>query len=130
MNRNVKGPLESAILEKAKECEHTYIVQGPIWSRSASGRQETEGILGSGQWIPGKFFVSALFLSRKKSTAYAWVMRNDHNLKHVCLREASLDALESMTGLYLWSSVASGDFNARRDQTNDDDWWKKGQPSE
>ena len=30
-NRNVKGPLESAILAYAKTKTHTYLVQGPVW---------------------------------------------------------------------------------------------------
>ena len=30
-NRNVKGPLELAILAYAKKQTRTYLVQGPIW---------------------------------------------------------------------------------------------------
>jgi len=129
MNRNVKGPLESAILEMAKKCEHTYIVQGPVWGRSDDGQVLAEGTIGGGQWIPGAVFISVLFLRRKKTLAYAWVMNNEHMMECVCLREVSLDKIEEMTGLHLWGNVASDKFNERRDKTNDDDWWKKGQPS-
>jgi DNA/RNA endonuclease G (NUC1) len=124
MNRNIKGPLESAILERSKQCEHTYVVQGPVW-----GADDDADPLPGGQWIPGKFFVSALFIQRKKSLAYVWTMNNLHDKDYVNLHEVSLDSLEEQTGLYLWSNVASDKFNERRDEINGDDWWKKGQPN-
>lgn len=128
MNRNVKGPLESAILEQAKLCEHTYVVQGPIWGDYPLPDVWQDRLPG-GQWIPDGFFISALFLRRKKAIAYAWAMRNEQELSNVHLREISLNRLEELTGLYLWSSVASGEFNQKRNLINGDDWWKKGQPN-
>ena len=129
MNGNVKGPLESAILEQAKLCEHTYVVQGPIWGKGVHGQVLNRGSIGSGQWIPRAFFISALFLRRKRAIAYTWEMNNAHRLEEVLLREISLDRLEELTGLYLWGNVASGKFNESRSEINGDDWWKKGQPN-
>jgi DNA/RNA endonuclease G (NUC1) len=124
MNRNVKGPLESAILAKSKQCEHTYIVQGPVW-----GDTDGEELLPGGQWVPFAMFVSALFLRRKKVLSYAWIMNNEDHISSVNLREVSLDEIEERTGLHLWGNVASDKFNERRDSINNDDWWMKGQPN-
>lgn len=124
MNRNVKGPLESAILEKAKECSHTYLVQGPIWN--AGSRLDT---LRNGQWVPHEVFISALFIRKKKVTSYSWIMNNVQDIDLVDLEEVSLDRIEAATTLYLWGNVAASDFKARRDKVNGDDWWKKGQPN-
>lgn len=57
-NRNVKGPLESAILAYSKKQTHTYLVQGPVWY----GKEPVHGKLENGQWIPDALFISAVFL--------------------------------------------------------------------
>lgn len=116
MNRHVKGLLESAILKQSEKCSHTYLVQGPVW------KEGKRGILNSGQWIPPEFFISALFIRKKKVIAYSWILQNLHSDSRAY--EVSLDGIEKETGLYLWGNVASDKFNERRGSINNDDWWK------
>ena len=76
-NRNVKGPLESAILEHAKKQTHTYLVQGPVWY----GTEPMHGKLGNGQWIPDALFISAMYLHRKQARSWTWLMENSTTIK-------------------------------------------------
>ena len=122
-NRNCKGPLESAILAYAKEQTHTYLVQGPVWH----GAEPKHGKLENGQWIPDALFISALFLHRKSVKSWTWLMQNATTIEAANLHEITLDEIERLTGLYLWSNVGSGQFNKRRNVLSGGDWWKAGQ---
>ncbi len=124
-NRNVKGPLESAILAHAKKHTHTYLVQGPVWYDS----DPVHGKLENGQWIPDALFISALFLHRKSVKSWTWLMENATTVKEADLREISLDQLERLTGLYVWGNVGANNFRKRRGKLSGGDWWKAGQPS-
>jgi DNA/RNA endonuclease G (NUC1) len=124
-NRNCKGPLESAILAKAKEHTHTYLVQGPVWY----GSTPSHGKLGNGQWIPDALFISALFLHRKTVRSWAWLMQNAATIEGSNLHEITLDEVERLTGLYLWGNVGANQFNRRRSELSGGDWWMAGQPS-
>tara|TARA_R110002096_G_scaffold66682_1_gene162132 strand:- start:2418 stop:3179 length:762 start_codon:yes stop_codon:yes gene_type:complete len=121
MNRNVKGPLESTILEKAEDCSHTYLVQGPIWREN----YPEKGQLPGGQWIPDAVFISALFIRKKSCGVYCWVMQNEED---ATAAEVTLVDIEQLTGLYLWSNVGSGSFQTNRNKLQGDTWWMKGQP--
>ena len=44
------------------------------------------------------------------------------------LHEISLEELESLTGLHLWSNVQAKKFQKRRNKLSGGDWWKEGQP--
>ncbi len=124
-NRNVKGPLESAILAHAKKHTHTYLVQGPVWS----GKEPMHGKLENGQWIPDALFISALFLHRKSVRSWTFLMENSKTIKGANLREITLDELERLTDLYLWSNVGADKFQKRRNKLGGGKWWKAGQPS-
>ena len=130
VNRNCKGPLESAILKYAKKKTHTYLVQGPIWY----GSEPNHGKLENGQWIPDALFISSMFLHRKSVKSWTWLMDNENKLYGeggVNLREITLDQLEKLTGLYLWSNVRADKFIQRRNKLNKGrKWWKEGQPAE
>lgn len=125
-NRNVKGPLESAILDYAKKQTHTYLVQGPVWY----GKQPIHGKLENGQWIPDALFISAMFLHKKTAKSWTWLMENSPTIKGANLREITLDELEELTDLYLWGNVRTKKFNGRRNKLNSGkNWWTAGQPS-
>ena len=127
-NRNCKGPLESAILARAKKNTHTYIVQGPIWY----GAEPIHGKLENGQWIPDALFISSLFIHRKKVTTWTWQMENAKTIygkNGSNLREISLDTLESLTELYLWGNVGACDFQKSRHKLSGGTWWQAGQPA-
>lgn len=127
-NRNCKGPLESAILARAKKHTHTYLVQGPIWY----GIEPIHGKLENGQWIPDALFISSLFLHRKKVTTWTWQMENSNTLygkNGANLREVTLEHIEALTGLYLWGNVGAFDFQKRRNKLRGGTWWKAGQPA-
>lgn len=124
-NRNVKGPLESAILEYAKKQTHTYLVQGPVWY----GAEPKIGKLGNGQWIPDALFISAMFLHKKTARSWTWLMENSTTIAGANLREITLDELENLTGLYVWGNVRSRKFKERRNKLNSGKkWWRAGQP--
>lgn len=123
MNRNVKGPLESAILAQAKKNTHTYLVQGPVWY----GPEPIHGKLENGQWIPDAVFISAMFLHRKTAKSWTWLMENAKTIKKANLREITLDEIEQLTGLYLWGNVGANDFKKRRNKLRRGTWWLKGQ---
>ena len=123
-NRNVKGPLESAILAYARKQTHTYLVQGPVWY----GKDPIHGKLENGQWIPDALFISALFLHRKNIKSWTWLMENSTTIKGANLREITLDELERLTGLYLWGNVRASKFEKRRNKLNSGTkWWMEGQ---
>lgn len=125
MNQNVKGPLESAILDHARKQTHTYLVQGPVWY----GLEPKHGKLRNGQWIPDALFISALFLHRKTARSWTWLMENSTTVEGANLREITLDDLEKLTGLYLWGNVRSNKFKERRNKKNSGvKWWMAGQP--
>jgi len=124
-NRNCKGPLESAILARAKEQTHTYLVQGPVWY----GIEPMHGKLENGQWIPDALFISALFVHRKTVKSWTWLMENSTTISGANLREITLDHIEQLTGLYLWGNVGADKFNERRSKLSGGDWWMAGQPS-
>jgi DNA/RNA endonuclease G (NUC1) len=124
-NRNCKGPLESAILARAKEHTHTFLVQGPVWY----GSEPIHGKLENGQWIPDALFISALFLHRKTVRSWTWLMDNATTIKGANLHEITLDDIERLTGLYLWGNVGADKFNKRRNKLSGGDWWMAGQPS-
>lgn len=126
-NRNCKGPLESAILARAKKHTHTFLVQGPIWY----GFEPVHGKLENGQWIPDALFISSLFLHKKKVTSWTWQMENSTTLygeNGANLREITLDRIEELTDLYLWGNVGANSFKERRSRLRGGDWWKAGQP--
>jgi len=126
-NRNVKGPLESAILAHARKQTHTYLVQGPVWY----GAEPIHGKLENGQWIPDALFIAALFLHRKTVKPFTWLMENETTVKRANLRQITLNELERLTGLYLWSNVRARNFEKARAKVNTaakDQWWKEGQP--
>ena len=123
-NRNVKGPLESAILEYAKKQTHTYLVQGPVWY----GIEPKNGKLRNGQWIPDAMFISAMFLHKKSAKSWTWLMENSPTIENANLREITLDELESLTGLYVWGNVRSSKFKKRRNKLSGKEWWRAGQP--
>lgn len=123
-NRNVKGPLESAILAHAKEHTHTYLVQGPVWY----GVEPKHGKLENGQWIPDALFISALFLHRKTVRSWTWLMENETTIRGANLREITLDQLEQLTGLYVWGNVGADKFAQRRNKLSGGDWWMARQP--
>ena len=125
-NRNVKGPLESAILEYAKSQTHAYLVQGPVWF----GDRPVNGVLRNGQWIPDAMFVSGLFLRKKSVDCWCWLMNNSQTIEGADLREVTLDDIEKLTGLYLWGNVGSSRFNERRSSLTGGDWWLSGQPAQ
>ena len=125
-NRNVKGPLESAILAYAKKQTHTYLVQGPIWY----GNEPKHGKLENGQWIPDALFISGMFLHKKTAKSWTWQMENSRTIPGAKLREISLDELERLTGLYLWSNVGASSFQKRRHRLRGGTWWKAGQPGQ
>lgn len=122
-NRNVKGPLETAILAQAKKNTHTYLVQGPVWY----GVDPIHGKLKNGQWIPDALFISAMFLHKKKAQSWTWLMENSKTIKGANLREISLDELERITGLYIWGNVRVDKFKENRDKLSGGGWWKVGQ---
>ena len=130
MNQNCKGPLESAILKYAKKQTHTYLVQGPVWF----GHVPIHGKLENGQWIPDALFISAMFLHRKKTKSWTWLMNNAkqiHGKNGANLHEITLDELEKLTGLYLWGNVRTNKFKEQRNELNrgtGSQWWKAGQP--
>ena len=124
-NRNVKAPLESAILAHGKEQTHTYLVQGPVWY----GSEPIHGKLENGQWIPDALFISALFLRRKTVRPWTWLMDNATTVEGANLREITLDEVERLTGLYLWGNVGADRFKERRGKLSGGDWWTAGQPS-
>ncbi len=130
MNRNCKGPLESAILNYAKKQTHTYLVQGPVWY----GAEPIHGKLENGQWIPDALFISAMFLHGKKARSWTWVMDNAQKLYGeggANLHDITLDDLEKLSGLYLWGNVRTGKFKERRNKLNKgrgSKWWMVGQP--
>ena len=126
-NRNCKGPLESAILAHAKKHTHTYIVQGPVWY----GINPVHGKLENGQWIPDALFISALFLHRKTAKSWTFLMENAKEVlgeDGANLREITLDEIEQLTDLYIWSNVGANNFIKRRNKLRGGDWWKAGQP--
>ncbi|MGI9315934.1 MAG: DNA/RNA non-specific endonuclease [bacterium] len=126
-NRNVKGPLESAILARAKKQTHTYLVQGPIWY----GTEPIHGKLENGQWIPDALFISSVYIHKKKVTTWTWQMENAKTVygkNGANLREISLDRLEALTGLYVWGNIGASDFQNRRHKLSGGTWWKAGQP--
>ena len=125
-NRNVKGPLESAILDYGKKHTHTYLVQGPVWY----GKEPIHGKLENGQWIPDALFISAMFLVKKSAKSWTWLMENSPTIKGANLREITLDELEGLTDLYLWSNVGAGDFEKRRNRKRGGTWWMAGQPGQ
>ncbi len=123
-NRNVKGPLESAILAHAKKQTHTYLVQGPVWY----GKEPIHGKLENGQWIPDALFIAALFLHRKSVKSWTWLMENATTIKGANLREITLNELERLTDLYLWGNVRARKFDASRHKLNSGvKWWMDGQ---
>ena len=129
-NRNCKGPLETAILNRAVEQTHTYLVQGPVWRED----EPKYGKLENGQWIPDALFISALFWDNKTVKSWTWLMENAKSVLPTPedpfganLREITLDRLEKLTGLYLWGNVQSGKFKNRRDKLSGGDWWMEGQ---
>lgn len=127
-NRNCKGPLESAILARAKKQTHTYLVQGPIWY----GTEPIHGKLENGQWIPDALFISSMFLHKKTVTSWTWQMENSKTIygkNGANLREITLDRLEALTGLYLWGNVGASNFQNRRNKLRGGSWWKAGQPA-
>ena len=127
-NRNCKGPLESAILEYAKKQTHSYLVQGPVWY----GREPIHGKLENAQWIPDALFISAMFLHRKTAKSWTWLMENSQRIYGrggANLHEISLDELEELTGLYLWSNIRTNKFKEARHKLNSGKkWWMNGQP--
>lgn len=126
-NRNVKGPLESAILKYARKHTHTYLVQGPVWF----GAEPVNGMLENGQWIPDALFISAVFLHRKSVKSWTWLMNNSQSVygrKGANLREITLDELEKLTGLYVWGNVSANKFAKRRNRLSGGTWWMEGQP--
>lgn len=126
-NRNVKGPLESAILARARTHTHTYLVQGPVWF----GPEPIHGKLENGQWIPDALFISAIFLRGKKVRCWTWLMDNAQKVRGkggANLREITLEDLEQLTGLYLWGNVGADRFHKRRAKLSGGDWWLAGQP--
>ena len=127
-NRNCKGPLESAILEYAKNQTHTYLVQGPVWY----GTEPIHGKLENGQWIPDALFISAMFLHKKIAKSWTWLMDNATKIYGkggANLHEITLDELEKLTGLYLWNNVRTNKFKAHRRKLNGGKkWWMDGQP--
>ena len=127
-NRNCKGPLESAILEYAKKQTHSYLVQGPVWY----GREPIHGKLENVQWIPDALFISAMFLHRKTAKSWTWLMENSQRIYGrggANLHEISLDELEELTGLYLWSNIRTNKFKEARHKLNSGKkWWMNGQP--
>jgi DNA/RNA endonuclease G (NUC1) len=125
MNRNCKGPLESAILAQAKKHTHTYLVQGPVWY----GIEPKHGKLENGQWIPDALFISALFLHRKTVKSWTWLMDNEQTVLLANLREITLDHIEQLTGLYLWGNVRVSKFKERRNKLSRGTWWMAGQPT-
>ncbi|MEM7425256.1 MAG: DNA/RNA non-specific endonuclease [Pseudomonadota bacterium] len=130
-NRNCKGPLETAILKHAMTQTHTYLVQGPVWF----GDKPEHGMLENGQWIPDALFISGLFLHRKSVKSWTWLMNNAASVLPTKdspgsdLKEISLDELERLTDLYLWSNVQARKFQKRRHRLTGGDWWKEGQPT-
>ena len=122
-NRNVKGPLESAILAYAKEKTHTYLVQGPVWY----GAEPKNGKLENGQWVPDALFISAMFLHKKTAKSWTWMMENSTTIEGANLREITLNELEKFTNLYLWGNVGANKFHKRRGKLSGGDWWKEGQ---
>jgi DNA/RNA endonuclease G (NUC1) len=122
-NRNVKGPLESAILAQAKKKTHTYLVQGPVWY----GLEPINGKLENGQWIPDALFISAMFLHNKTAKSWTFLMENSKTIKGANLREIKLNDLERLTGLYVWGNVRINDFKKRRDKLSRGTWWLAGQ---
>jgi len=126
MNRNCKGPLESAILKYAKKKTHTYLVQGPVWY----GSEPIHGKLENGQWIPDALFISALFLHQKTIKSWTWLMDNATEIYGpggANLHEITLDKIEQLTGLYLWGNVGAGAFDRRRNKLSGGKWWMVGQ---
>lgn len=124
-NRNVKGPLESAILHYAKKQTHTYLVQGPVWF----GTTPKNGKLANGQWIPDALFISAMFLHKKTAKSWTWLMNNSATIEGANLHEISLDELEKITGLYVWGNVRSNKFKEHRNRIHSGKkWWHAGQP--
>lgn len=124
-NRNVKGPLESAILAYAKKQTHTYLVQGPVWY----GKEPIHGKLDSGQWIPDALFISAMFLHNKSARSWTWLMENSQTIEGANLREITLDELERLTDLYLWGNVGASNFHKSRGKLRRGKWWLAGQPN-
>ena len=123
-NRNVKGPLESAILAYAKKKTHTYLVQGPVWY----GKEPSHGKLANGQWIPDALFISAAFVHKKTVRSWTWLMENATTVKGANLRVISLDELELLTDLYLWGNIGANKFKQSRGRKGTGTWWKAGQP--
>jgi DNA/RNA endonuclease G (NUC1) len=130
-NRNCKGPLETAILNRAMTQTHTYLVQGPVWY----GREPKHGKLENGQWIPDALFISALFMHKKTVKSWTFLMQNavsvlpsKQDKVGADLHEITLDEIEFLTGLYLWGNVRADKFKQRRDKLSGGSWWKEGQP--
>jgi DNA/RNA endonuclease G (NUC1) len=124
-NRNVKGPLESAILAYAKKQTHTYLVQGPVWY----AREPIHGKLENGQWILDALFISAMFLRKKSAKSWTWLMENAQTIKGANLHEITLDELEKLTDLYLWGNVAASNFKNSRSKLRRGQWWLAGPSS-
>ena len=45
------------------------------------------------------------------------------------LREITLDRVEELTGLFLWSNVGANNFDKRRKKLSGGKWWMAGQPT-
>ena len=120
LNRHVKGPLENAIVKKAKQMIDCRVVSGPIWFDDSP-----RGKLRSGQWIPDGFFLSTLWRPNMTDVhSESFVMENSQDRDAVGMHEVSLDELETLTGLRLWARVQNTSFVRSRSETRNEDWWK------
>ena len=127
VNRNIKGPLESAIKKRVGEKDWAQVIYcaGGGWY----GVEPQHGYLVGGQWIPDFLWITSFWRHKKKLESFSFVMENVPDRTESNLREVSINALEKMTGLRLWHNVQASRFIKTRDSVSKDDWWKAGQPS-
>jgi len=127
VNRNIKGPLESAIKKRVSEKPWTQVIYcagGGWWSQ-----EPRHGKLVNGQWIPDYLWISTFWRHKKTVEAYSWTMNNVQDRVDADLSEVTTNELEKRTGLALWRNVRASKFVKNRDRLNNKDWWKAGQPS-
>lgn len=118
LNRNVKRNIEQKIMseigrigEEAADWRkwlQCFVVQGPYWHDPT--RPEI-GVLESGQWIPDGLFIATLWRSRSRVFSSNVVMTNAAKLEDVQPQQVSLEHLEQLTGLVLWSEVHDRTMN-------------------
>lgn len=119
LNRNVKGPLESRIAERAKDFIDVRCCQGPGWFDWSPDYEPPLGKLESGQWVPDFLWISSFWRTASGFETFSWTMQNKPLIEDVQLTSISLDELERQTLLHVWGKAQG----IKRDAVNPDEWW-------